>query len=235
MGDHRAAPRSSRATWVRVLLTLTGVFLLVVVVLKVVVDRNETGASADPGPGVPGATSTPSTPVKPSPSASPKASREPSKSAGAILPLLDPASATRIEIDDLVDTGFDAVVSPADGRLSPLSRDEVARWGERGLPGNPVTDTVVVVGSTRDATASLWGLEQVRRGATITLTTSTGRLGYSVDSIRTISSTAGGTDPLMTAQVPGRLILLGARYDSAGVRADSDLVLVATLSRVETS
>ena len=112
------------------------------------------------------------------------------------------------------------MVSPAGGRLSPLSRDEVARWGERGLPGNPVTDTVVVVGSTRDTTASLWGLEQVRRGATITLTTSTGLLGYSVDSIRTISSTAGATDPLMTAQVPGRLILLGARYDSAGVRAD---------------
>ena len=223
MGDHRAAvPRSRRSTWVRVLLALTAVFLAVVVVLKIVVDRNEPRPSAGPSP-------------SPTPSASPSPTRAPSAAPSADLPPLEPAPARRIVIDDVVDTGFDTVVSPIGGRLSPLSRDQVARWGERGLPGNPANDTVVVVGSTRDDTASLWGLEQVGPGARITLTTNNGLVSYTVKSVRTLSSTTGTATALMREPVPGRLILVGARYDASGERTASDLVLVAFLSGVDPS
>ncbi len=250
MGDHRATPRRlDRRAVIMVLLALTAVFLVVVVVLKVVVDRNEAddasgtvpppAAASTTGPTSPQTTAdpSPSSPTSPGATASgaPEASPSPTRSASADLAELEPAAASRIVIDDVVDAGFDASISPNGGRLSPLSRDEVARWGDRGLPGNPATDTVVLVGSTRDATASLWGLEGVAPGATITLTTANGLVSYTVEASRTISSTTGATDPLLRENIPGRLILVGARYDAAGERAASDLVLVASLSGVDRS
>ncbi|MEO5652014.1 MAG: hypothetical protein ABIN79_03630 [Marmoricola sp.] len=249
MGDHRATSKRARlTTWVRVLLVLTALSLVVIVLLKVLVDRNEVASGiADPYPSAANASSSqdpvsPAPAISPSPSAStsasaspssaPKASKSPSPSPGTDLPRLAPTSARRLVIGSLIDSGFDAVVAPIGGRLSPRTRDAVARWGDRGLPGNPSDDTVVLVGSTRDSTASLWGLEQVRRGATITLTTGNGLVSYVVDSRQTLSSTAAASSPLLQKVVPGRLVLLGARYDSAGVRAAQDLILVATLSSV---
>ncbi len=54
-----------------------------------------------------------------------------------------------------------------------------------------------------------------------------------MESIRALSSTSGTTDPVMRAQVPGRLVLVGARYDAAGERTAEDLVLVASLEAVD--
>ncbi len=149
MGEHRAAaPRSTRAIWVRALLALTGVFLVVVVVLKIVVDRNEADASAGPPATLPVASGTaggsdatglpspsprpnPSGSATPSPPRSPRSPQSPSRAPGADLPRLEPAPASRIVIGDLVDTGFDAVVSPIEGRLSRSTSRSAAARGSR--------------------------------------------------------------------------------------------------------
>ena len=233
-GKRRAEPHTPNRRprpWMLALLALTGVFLVVVVVLKVVVDRDEAGAgtaastpSASPSP-----TATSPTPTLAAP---PTATPTPSPTPSPDLPEAAPAPASRLTVADVVDTGFDESVTPEDDHLIPVSTDEVARWADRGMPGNPATDTVVVVGSVRDdPDAAFARLEESEKGDAVEVTTDEATLTYTVTSVQR-RPVADQVDDRLLAKEPGRLVLIGARYDDNGDRMADDVFVVATLSGV---
>jgi hypothetical protein len=236
MSGKRRAERLTpdRRSWVVGLLALTGVFLAVVVALKVTVDRNE--VAARPAASTPSASSSPTTPSPsppPTPAPSASAAPTPSPTPTPALAKAQPAPARRIVVGDVVDTGFDEAVTPAEDHLVPISPDEVARWAERGLPGNPATDTVVVVGSVREdqPTVAFARLEEAEKGDAVEVTTDEATLTYTVDSVQR-RPVADQVDDRLLARNPGRLVLIGARYDGNGDRLTDDVFVVATLSGV---
>jgi hypothetical protein len=150
----------------------------------------------------------------------------------ASLPDLTPAPPNRIVVGDLVDAGFDDAVTASDGHLIPTSASDVARWADRGLPGNPATDTVVIVGADNpDGDSSFAQLGDVKPGDEVSLETYEGRLTYTVRTVG-LRPVADEVDDPALAKAPGRLVLIGARYDTTQNRLDEDLFVVAELTGV---
>jgi hypothetical protein len=127
----------------------------------------------------------------------------------------------------LIDTGFDESVTDLDAS----SASEVARWDPRGSPGSPGTDTVYVIGRVYAGRDSAFaGLPRLARGATVSIRTDTGTLTYTVGASTLKAETGLRRDPLFTSHEPGRLVLLGIRYDASGHRLGKALVVTAQLT-----
>ena len=128
---------------------------------------------------------------------------------------------------------FGNALSPTSGRLIPDAVDELQRLGDRGIPGSPGTDTVVLVGaSSTSGRGALDGIDDVRTGAQIVLETQNARLTYKITSATDVDADQVLTLPAVTEKHTDRLVIDCAHYDDAH-RVGSDRVLVATLVKAE--
>jgi hypothetical protein len=156
----------------------------------------------------------------------------PSPSAAPVrLTKIDPDAPRRLVSGSLLDSGFDSAATTLDAS----STSEVARWESRGSPGSPGTDTVFVAGRVDGSGSAFDNLPRLRPGAEVSIRTDSGTLTYTVTSatLKTEAGLAG--DPVVTAHAPGRLVLVGIRYDGSGNRQSRALVVTARLTGAETA
>lgn len=185
--------------------------------------------SADP-PGQAGPSDLPIPPVSPSttPSATagatPTATPKPTARSKA-LARIAPDAPRRLVAGNLIDTGFDSAVSGIDAS----SDSEVTRWESRGSPGSPGTDTVYVIGRVGEDRAFA-ALPRLADGAKVSIRTDRGTLTYTVRSTSLREHDGLDEDAAFTARKPGRLVLVGIRYDDSGDRLGRSLVVVAQLT-----
>jgi hypothetical protein len=141
------------------------------------------------------------------------------------LPRIAPDAPRRITAGSLIDSGFDSSVTGLDAS----SDAEVARWDPRGSPGSPGTDTVYVIGRLR-ADAAFARLDDLKRGSKVSIRTDGGTLTYTVSATSLQSESGLERSALFRQHRPGRLVLLGIRYDASGDRLGKALVVTAQLS-----
>ncbi len=219
--------------------------LVMVPVLWFAVDLARDGSRSSTEPGAPSATPTVSSSATPRPTASATATTKPTskpttkptnKPTDPALPRIGPAAPRRLASGTFLDVGFDESVEARNGTLRSASTGEVARWGSRGLPGSPGTDTVYVVGSTRaDGESAFAALPRLKPGAKVTVRTDRGRLTYTVVSAADRPTGGLASNDAFAARVPGRLILVGLRVDSSGDATGRAYVVVARLSAARPS
>jgi hypothetical protein len=143
------------------------------------------------------------------------------------LPRIAPDAPRRITSGNALDAGFDESVSDLDAS----SDSEVARWDPRGSPGSPGTDTVYVLGRVlADGDSAFADLSRLKRGSKVSIRTDRGTMTYTVSAIGLRSVSGLGDGALFTTHKPGRLVLVGIRYDDAGDRLGKALVITAQLS-----
>lgn len=231
-GSHRAG--STRAPLFRVLAVL-GVLILLgllawTIWLRPDARDGNAGAANTPPPATTPTAAPPSSPLPtPSTEPSPSPSTRPSPAA---LPELRESSPRRLVVPGVIDVGFTSSVEGTDGRLIPTSRTRLSRWAARGLPASPGTRSVVVVGAANvNGRGSLSALSRVRPGARIELRTDAGVLTYTVRESRKLT-VAGQVDHPLLSDQRGRLVLIGALYDTGGDRPNQDLVVIAELTAV---
>lgn len=182
-------------------------------------------------PAIPAVT-TPGVPAKPKPSAT--------KAPGATVTAATPGSLPRVAVDvprrlsigSTIDVGFDDSVEPRNGIFSAGSTAEAARWGSRGLPGSPGTDTVFVIGKVyRQGDAAFDGLQSVEVGDKVVVRTDNGTLTYTVQVSEDRAAAGIASTSDFTAKVAGRLVLLGVLFDATDDdRTGKYRVVVAQLS-----
>jgi len=190
---------------------------------------NDPGASQGPTltpSSLPTVTFTPSTTPSTTPTATP--SSTPTKAARP-LPRVSPSVPRRFAVPGLINVGFDDAVAPRNGVFSAGSTAEVARWGGRGIPGNPSEDTVYVIGKVSSGGAFA-RLPKLHRGTTVVLRTRTGLLTYTVQAITERAARGLTKDATFMQRHPGRLQLVGIRYDAGGDRTGEILVVTAQLT-----
>lgn len=175
-----------------------------------------------------GPTTTPTTPTKPptsTPSATPTSNP---------LPRVAPDVPRRLTSGSILDVGFDNSVEPDGDRFTPGSTSEVARWGTRGEPGSPGTDTVYVVGRVDDDGDSSFGhLAELKKGDEIEIRTDEGTLTYTVRALSSHAESGLISTDLFEQKVPGRLVLVGVRYDASGNRVAPYLLITAQLTAAD--
>jgi hypothetical protein len=168
-------------------------------------DADEPGAPA-PQTRSPDSGTGPSPTLRPLPEASP---RHLTVLAGGEVPLA---------------TDFDSARPQTDAPLVTLSSGEVTRLADRGLPGSPGSDTVVIVGDA--SSGGVWAsLPQVEPGNRLLLTTEAGELVYEVVALRSRSPASVLADDWLTEREPGLVVLVG-RY----AETEADLLVRARLT-----
>jgi hypothetical protein len=225
-GSHRAPrARRERSPAVPPWAIVVAVVLALIPASYLTAHRLFDDSSASPRDG---STDIPIPPV--SPSATKKASSGPSATPSrshppATLPRISPDAPRRLVSGDLIDTGFDNSVTA----IEPASTSEVARLDSRGSPGSPGTDTVYVIG-TVTADGAFANLADLKHGSKVSIQTDNGTMTYTVSATTLKPADRLSSDPLFTAHKPGRLVLVGIRYDASGDRLDDALVVTAQLS-----
>lgn len=211
--------------------------------------NDEADPSSDPttpGPSssAPTSPTTPASPTSPTKSSSPtkspstqesSPSATSSSSAPVDLPEATPAAPVRLVADGLFDLGFDLATAGTDGVLEAQSPEAPTRLEDRALPGNPTQDSVVVLGDDRyDLVEGAFNrLPDLSAGDEVTITTDSGSvLTYTVQRSLRVAASEVTSAPAVRQRVPGRLVLVGLRYDEDGTRGERDLVVVAQLSAV---
>lgn len=173
-------------------------------------------------------------PIPPvSPGATPTTGTTPTAPATTKAPALtrvSPDAPRRLVSGDLIDAGFDNAVTGIDAS----SDSEVARWESRGSPGSPGTDTVYVIGRVGEDRAFA-ALPELAVGAKVTIRTDQGTLTYTVRRTSLEEHAGLEDDATFAARKPGRLVLVGNRYDDSGDRLGQDLVVVAQLTAARRS
>ncbi len=219
---------------------LAALVVLAVVVLGWIAVRElggEEPAAADPsGSPSPTETATTSAPPSDSPTEEPSGSPTETPDPSPELPALEAAAPARLSAEGLFDVGFDAATPGTDGVLEALSTDEVTRLEDRARPGQPTEDAVVVLGEDRyDSPDGAFNrLPDLEAGDEVVLTTEAGgRLVYTVEDSLTVAAAEVASTPAVRDLVPGRLVLVGLRYDENGSRGAEDLVVVARLTAVQ--
>jgi len=148
------------------------------------------------------------------------------------LPKVAPDSPRRITSGSILDSGFDSSVSGLDAS----SDAEVARWDPRGSPGSPGTDTVYVIGRVRaDGDSAFSRLGDLKRGSKVSIRTDAGTMTYTVSATSLQAESGLRHSALFKQHHPGRLVLLGIRYDASGHRLGKALVVTAQLSGAKKS
>jgi hypothetical protein len=163
-----------------------------------------------------------------SPPAAPETSVTPAKS----LPSVPTRAPRRIASGAVLDAGFDSAVTSLDAS----SDAEVARWESRGSPGSPGDDTVYVMGRVRtDRDSACAALPRLVAGGKVSIRSDAGTMTYTVTQSALARADGLGNDPLFTTHRPGRLVLVGIRYDASGNRLPQALVVTAELSGAQVS
>lgn len=142
----------------------------------------------------------------------------------------------RLTVQGLLDVGFDDSIEPRGGGFTARSTAEAARWGSRGMPASPGTDTVFLIGKVyRQGASAFDDLPSVRVGNTITVRTQNrGVLTYTVQSSTSRPASGLLGTPDFTAKKPGRLVLVGILFDAKdNQRTGKYLVVVAQLTRAK--
>lgn len=182
---------------------------------------------------IPDVTSTRTPTATPTPTASPSATSSPSATAPAASLTRVAASPPRRLTVRSLDVGFDDFIESQAGVFQAASTSEAARWGSRGVPASPGTDTVFLIGKVYTQGASAFaGLGAVRAGDVVTLRTqNVDILKYTVSSTATRPASGMLRSTEFTAKVPGRLVLAGILYDGQDdQRTGRYLVVIAQLS-----
>lgn len=188
-------------------------------------DSDETGEVRGTVP-IPDVTSTRT------PSRAPSSPAVSSPAVSSLTPVA-PSGPRQLIVKDLLDVGFDDSIEAESGGFQAASTAEAARWGSRGLPSSPGTDTVFLVGKVyRNGASAFDDLPEVKVGATITLRTQSGAaLDYTVQSSGNRPAAGLLSTPEFADKVPGRLVLVGILYDADDdQRTGQYLVTVAQLS-----
>jgi hypothetical protein len=87
-----------------------------------------------------------------------------------------------------------------------------------------------VIGKVLGQDSGFAGLPRLEPGAKVSIRTDSGTLTYTVSAATLRTEDGLPQDPLFTRHKPGRLVLLGIRYDDAGDRLGKALVVTAQLS-----
>jgi hypothetical protein len=167
-------------------------------------------------------------PIPPvSASATPSATPAPAAATAEQPPSVRTDAPRRITAGDLLDAGFDSAVTTLDAS----SDAEVARWAPRGSPGSPGSDTVYVLGRVRtDRDSAFAALPRLVAGEKVSMRTDAGTMTYTVTDTGLAREDRLAGEPLFTTHEPGRLVLVGIRYDAAGERLPDALVVTARLT-----
>lgn len=238
-GKRRAQPSrpAGLPSWAWTALAVGAVLLLAWFTLQILLGGD---TEAPPKSTPSAAPTTPTTSGSPSKSPSPSPTQKPSPTTPtpttpADLPALSPDQPRGLVIDGLVDAGFDDAVGTSDGTLRPASGEELSRWADRGSPGSPGEDAVIVVGAAdpSDSSTALSRLPEVRVGTKIELRTDQGVLTYTVGKTFDVKSSGLLVNPEVTNRKPGRLLLVGEEYAASGDRLDTFQVVVAILTGAE--
>lgn len=169
----------------------------------------------------------PSTTVTATPSATASATPSRTPSPKPDLPRVGSDAPRRITSGSLLDAGFDNSVTSLDA----ASSSEVARLESRGSPGSPGTDTVYVIGKVfADGGSAFGDLPKIKPGAKVSIRTDNGTLTYTVSAASLKKESGLAALPLFRTREPGRLVLVGIRYDASGDRLPKALVVTAQLS-----
>ncbi|MCX6396153.1 MAG: class F sortase [Propionibacteriales bacterium] len=172
-----------------------------------------TGGGSNDKP-IPDVTSTRTPSGSPTPSAAATTPSRPATTAAPALTRIAASGPRRLTVRGL-DVGFDDSIEARSGGFQAASTAEAARWGSRGTPASPGTDTVFLIGKvyTRGASAFA-GLTGVRTGDVITLRTQSGAvLRYTVTSSTPRPASGLLRRPEFTQEKPGRLVLVGILFD----------------------
>jgi len=222
-GNHRAQ-RPQRSTVPRRALIIA-VILALIPATWITITRT---LGDDDGPHTSQPTEKPIPPVSSGPTRKP--SSTPSVTAaptGNPLPRVAPDVPRRLTSGSVLDTGFDESVEPDGDSFTARTASEVARWGSRGEPGSPGTDTVYVVGRVENGGA-FEDLGSLRAGDSVSIRTDNGTLGYTVRAVSALPESGLVERSLFTAKAPGRLVLVG-------VRGSDYLVVTAQLTAATAS
>jgi hypothetical protein len=230
-GSHRAqrSGRTSSSSSVPRWAIVAAIIVALVPAAYLTAHRVFGGSDADPGHS---STDLPIPPVSPSHTPTPSSSPSSPAATPAALPRVAPDAPRRLVAGNLVDTGFDESVTA----LEATSASEVARWESRGSPGSPGTDTVYVIGRVYAGRDSAFAnLPRLEVGAKVLIRTDRGTMTYTV-SASTLKAEAGlRRDPLFSTHRPGRLVLVGIRYDAGGDRLGKALIVTAQLTGAKRS
>lgn len=173
------------------------------------------------------------TPV-PTPSASATPTPTRTTAAPAPKPNLTRVAASpprRLTSGSVLDVGFDSSIEPRNGSFAAASTAEVARWGSRGEPASPGTDTVYLIGKTFSrGTSAFAELPRLKVGSTVSIRTDAGVLTYTVRTTSDQGSAGLARSAGIRTKVPGRLVLIGLRYNAAGNATGRALVVIADLT-----
>lgn len=192
--------------------------------------------AAAPPVATPTPTATPSTTPTPTPTPTPTLTPTHTPTARPTharpeLPTVAPSVPRRLTSAPFIGSSFDNSIEPVRGVFEAPVVFAVARWGSRGSPGSPGTDTVYVVGRIRaNGTGALAPLTRLEAGSKVTIRTDNGLLTYTVRAVQNRDAAALFKDPAFQAKVPGKLILIGVEYDAGGHRSGDDLVVTAQLT-----
>lgn len=240
-GSHRA-PRSTSRTTQPTRTSKRAVALAVVVGLvpalwftgQRLVDDDKSPASNTPTELPIPPVTTPGTPtaVPTTPRAAPSTPVGTPTARASNLPGVAPDVPRKLLSSGLLDVGFDDSVEPtSNGSFQAASTAEVARWGTRGQPGSPGPDTVYVIGKTfLSGVSALDTLPRIEVGAEIAIRTDSGSLTYTVRSVADKATAGLAKNAAFAAKVPGRLVVVGIRYDRSGDLTGRAVVVTAQLS-----
>lgn len=151
------------------------------------------------------ATPTPTLIPTPTPTPTPTPATKP-------LPRVTADVPRRMSVAGVLNVGFNSSIEPRSGRFTITLAERVARWGSRGEPGSPGTDTVYVVGKIAGASSAFQHLGRLHAGSRIVIRTDVGLLTYTVRSVAQHSASGLLGDPSFRAHVHGRLVLVGLEF-----------------------
>lgn len=231
-GKRRAEPArpGGLPSWVWGAAAVVAVLLLAWFTLPMLVGGDPGTPSTSPtdvAPVTPGAT-TPAPAATPSPTQTPP----PTPTTPADLPALSPDQPRQLVVGGLLDVDFTTAVGTSGGTLRPAATDEVSRWADRGSPGSPGEDAVVIIGTAdpTDSESAFHRLPEARPGTTVRLRTDQGMLTYTVARALDVKAADLLAHAEVTDETPGRLVLVAEKYAPSGDRLTTDLVVVAILT-----
>jgi hypothetical protein len=146
--------------------------------------------------------------------------------AGTPLELAAAAIGLRARVTPYTD---DDVVA-AGGAVRPPTLWTVSWWTGGGIPGTGASNTVYLYGHTWREPAVFNAVGRLEPGDAVVLTTTRGRLTYTVEEVFTVSKQGLVDDPRVTTAVAGRLLLIGChRVTGAEEHTTANVVVSAQL------
>jgi hypothetical protein len=165
--------------------------------------------------------------------APPQSSARPAEESRTFVPQSPPTvvEAPSIALRAAVSPYTAAEVTANGGAVQPATLWTVSWWTGGGTPGSHADNTVYLYGHTWREPAVFNRIKELEPGASVIVTTRTGRLEYVVEGIFTVAKQALADHPAVRAARPGRLVLIGC-YRETGLEDDTthNVVVAAHLA-----